>query len=255
MVVSCMARQIVLWLPSLTMVALCACGGSENAFFSDVLGGGTGSTSHAGAASSAGASSGGPGSAGSPGAGASGQNSAGDSSGGAQTSGASSGGASSGSANGGASAGSANGGGGAAGRTGAAGSGGTGASAGHAGAKGGSANGGSAGVAGSNQEPSCTELVKRASQQLEAARECNPNLEALQCTGKVTTQCGCQVPVQRTDSPESKAYLKTLKELEDKDCIVACTAIACMSVSNAQCRSSSSSSMGSCVATSHGSTF
>ena len=251
MLVLRMPRRIVLWLPCLTLVALSACGGSENGFFSDDTGG-TGGFSRAGAPSSAGSSSGGPSSAGSIGAGTAGQDAAGNGSGGAQSAGAAPGGSTS---SGGASLGGATNAGGAAGRTSGAGSGGSAASAGQAGGKGGSANGGSAGSAGSNQDPSCSELTKRASQQLEAARVCNLDQEALQCTGKVTTQCGCQVPVQRTESAETKAYLKTLKEIEDKHCIIACTAIACMAASNAQCKASGSSAMGTCVATSHGPTF
>jgi len=236
-----MARRIYLWLPSLTVLALSACSGADTGFFSPVLTAGAGGSSHAGASSSAGSTSisGSTGQAGSPPAGGAGRTGA--SSGGAQTGGASSGGASTGGAN---SAG------GVAGRA-AGGAGGTGASAGHAGANGGSAN---AGAGGSNPDSICKELLKQADQQLEAARECNLAADALQCTGKVTNQCGCQVPVQRTDSTATKAYLKTQQLLEDKGCIIACTAIACPSVTNAQCKASGTGAMGTCVSTTHGPT-
>jgi hypothetical protein len=79
---------------------------------------------------------------------------------------------------------------------------------------------------------------------------------SLQCTGKVTNLCNCQVPVHRTDSPETKAYLKTLELIEQKKgCAFACPAVECASLNNAQCRSSNSSVKGTCVAVNHGPDF
>ncbi len=77
---------------------------------------------------------------------------------------------------------------------------------------------------------------------------CIEAADAIQCTGKVKTPCNCEVPVQRNASSETKAYLNTLKQIEDKDCVQVCTAIACPSLSNAQCRTSGNSNMGTCVA-------
>jgi len=116
-------------------------------------------------------------------------------------------------------------------------------------------NGGAAnaGAAGSNSED-CSDLIKQANEQLEAARECRMDVDALQCTGKVTTPCNCQVPVQRSESPETKAYLKTLKLIEEKKCVTVCTAVACAAVTNAQCRASGTSVMGTCVASNRGPT-
>jgi len=87
--------------------------------------------------------------------------------------------------------------------------------------------------------------------QLEAARVCNPVADALQCTGKVTNRCNCQIPVQRLDSPETKAYLDTLKQLDAKNCMPTCTA-TCAPLMNATCNPSSSSAgpgpTGTCIA-------
>ena len=258
MLVSGMARAIYLWLPSLTAFALSACSGSESGFFSNVVTAGTGSVSQAGApSSSAGAfsSSGSPGSAGttiSPGS--AGRDEAGDGSGGAQTGGtggASSGGASSGGPHSGGTAGSSAGAGAhAGGGAGAhAGAGGSGASAGHAGA-----SSGSAGAAGATQDLSCSELIKLANSQLEAARACDPNAKPIQCTGTVTTTCKCEVPVQKDTSAETKAYLSTLKQINAKNCVQVCTALACSPADNAQCKASGGSDTGSCVS-SHGLTL
>ena len=237
-----MARRIYLWLPCLTVLALSACGGSDTGFFSPVFTAGAGGSSHAGASSNAGSTSsaGSPSHAGSP-------DSAGQSSAGGESGGAGAGGANSGGANSGGNAGTTPSGG-ASGGGARAGAGGSVASGGRAGANGGSTN---AGAGGSKPDPTCNELIKQANQQLETARECNLNADALQCTGKVSNQCGCQVPVQRTDSAATKAYLKTLQLLEDKDCIIACTAVACPSVANADCKASGTGSMGTCVSTGH----
>jgi len=244
-----MARPIYLYLPSLAVFALSACGGSETGFFSPSTSGGTGSSSHAGASSVGGstASAGSPGSAGSAAGagnlGSAGQDEAGDGSGGAQTGGAGNSGGAAGNSGGGRAGASARGG--AGGRTGA---GGSGAAAGHAGS-----NSGGAGGGGANQDAACNELVKLATQQLEAARACNVAVNSLQCTGSVKTVCNCEVPVQRDASSETKAYLETLKKIKDQDCVQVCPAVACTQVTDAHCReSSSSSSTGSCVA-SHGS--
>jgi hypothetical protein len=101
---------------------------------------------------------------------------------------------------------------------------------------------------------SCSELLKLANQQLEAARACNVAADAMQCTGSVMTPCNCEVPVGKDTTTETKDYLATLKRLKDKDCTQVCTALACIAPNNAQCKASGSSIMGTCVATSHGPT-
>jgi len=239
-----MARPIHVWLSSLTLCALSACGGREDGFFSDVVKGAAGSN-QAGAAAQAGSSSSGgnPGSAGTPSSGGS----AGTPSGGAGTpsggghveaggsgsAGAHSGGASSG------------------GRGGASGSGGTGGS--RAGAGGGGASGGragapgSAGSGGTSSHLTCDELLELADDQLAAARTCNGAASSPQCTSTVTNLCNCEVPVAKTAEAETKAYLATLKLIKDKDCARVCPKIACTEVNNAQCQPSDHSAMGTCV--------
>ncbi|HYQ00090.1 MAG TPA: hypothetical protein VER96_15550 [Polyangiaceae bacterium] len=247
-----MARRICLWLPSLTVLALSACGGSETDFFG---GNGSAGSNHAGNASHAGStSSSGTGNSGSAGksssAGTTGVagdlGSAGDSSiGGQGVGGNGNGGSPSAGSSAGGRAG-ANGSGG----TGHAGSAGSGATAGHAGAQ-----TGSAGSGGTNQDAGCSDLLKQASQQLEAARECNPNAKSIQCTGTVKNTCGCEVPVQRDDSSETRAYLATLKKIDAKNCTTVCTAQACKVVTDAECQSSGSDGAGVCTAVSPGHGF
>lgn len=246
-----MAGRICIWLPSLTVLALSACGGSETGFFSDVASAGSGhggASGHAGSSSmsSSGSGSGNPGSAGSSNsAGAIGvagdSSSAGDdgSSGGSGNAGSASGGTSSG------------------GRAGATASGGTSAHAGAAGSGAAAGHAGSAtgtaGSGGTNQELSCSDLLKQANQQLDDARACIPNAKLIQCTGTVKNTCGCEVPVQRDDSAETKAYLSTLKKIAAKNCATVCTAQACRLVTDAECKSSSGpDDAGVCTAVSIG---
>ena len=124
-----------------------------------------------------------------------------------------------------------------------------------AGTSSGGAGGSSAGAGGSNTagtgggggNPSCQDLMALAESQLAAARACDNSHNAMQCTGKVNTTCGCQVPVESNDSDETKAYLATLKRFQDKPCVIACTALACLPIQHAQCQSQGQSG-GMCVA-------
>jgi len=53
--------------------------------------------------------------------------------------------------------------------------------------------------------------------------------------------------VQKDSSPETKAYLATLKRIQDKDCVQVCTALACSLANNVQCKASGAGTMGTCV--------
>lgn len=236
-----MARRIYLWLPSLTVFALSACGGSESDFFSS---GGRSGSSHAGASSHAGSSStasaGSPSSAGnfgSAGADVAGSTSSGGSpgSGGDSEGGRSSGGTSSGGTGSSGRAGASSGGG----SGGRPGTGGSGATAGHGGR--------SSGAGGTNDTTTCDDLHKLAEEQLDAARACNVAMSAPQCTTTVQNTCDCPVPVRREDSAETKAYLATMKKVKDKNCSWFCTKQACQQVTDADCKSSGSGSMGVCT--------
>jgi len=250
MLPSRMARRICLWLPALTVIALSACGGAESGFFSDVDRGGAsqGGASHGGASSHAAGSpsnSGGSGNAanssnagnvgvaggvGAAGDGSAGEEEAGRSGGGASSAGASSGG------RGGVS--------GASGAAGRGGAGGSGAAAGHGGAQ--------AGSGGKSDEPTCDDLFAQANQQLEAAQACSLSASSLQCIDTVKTICNCEVPVRRSDSAETKAYLATLRKIDTKNCKTVCTAQACKLVTDAECRASGSGSTGVCTAVNNG---
>jgi hypothetical protein len=224
-----MNRSILLSLPCLVLAASLfnACGGvSAGDLFTSSGGNGAAGTPGGGGESSEGGS---PASAGTGSA----EPTAGESAGGAEpTAGAPAGGsnaggapAEGGSSAGGASAGSAQGG-----------SGGT--------ALGGSSAGGSGPGTG---EPTCKELYVRAEKELAAAQACNVAVDSKQCTGKVKTTCGCEVPVQRGDSPETNTYEDTLKQIDKKNCNQPCPAVACAPVNFAQCRAPMGSIMGTCT--------
>ncbi len=112
----------------------------------------------------------------------------------------------------------------------------------------GSGSGGK-GSAGGGNEPTCAELFTQAATELTAARACNVDANAEQCTGKVETTCNCQLPVEKDDSPATKAYQATLKQLQSKHCSQVCPAIACTPVFNPQCRATTpGDNKGTCVA-------
>ena len=249
-----MARRIYLWLPGLAAFALTACGGSANDFFSDGGSSGrAGGSSHAGSTSSSGtgnSSSGGSagavgvagstssgGSFATGGTGEGGRRGAGAPSGGSNSGGSSSGGSSSGGRAGASSGGTG----------GRAGAGGSNATAGHGGAQ-----AGSAGAGGSKSDPACDDLLKQANQQLEDARACNLAASSIQCSDTVKSTCNCDVPVRRGDSTETKAYLATLKKIDDKKCSTICTAQLCKLVTIAQCKSTGSGTAGVCTVVSDG---
>jgi hypothetical protein len=102
----------------------------------------------------------------------------------------------------------------------------------------GGASGGSGGPSGN---PTCQDLIATAARQLDAARVCNTAGNAEQCTGTVSATCGCQVPVESDDSPETKAYLATLALIQEQHCIQVCPAIACV-FGHAECKSQGGSS-------------
>ena len=222
-----MARPIIyLWLPGLTALALfSACGGVSDPGLFSTSGGASaaGNTSTGGqsalsgaAGDDAGGSDGGSSAAGSHSAGSGGATHAGGSAGTAA--------------------------GGSVGHAGASGTAGAGTSGGAG------SGGGSAGSAGGGGELTCNELFTQAGQQLEAARACNIAQDITQCTGKVTSPCNCEVPVEREDSAETKAYLATLKQLDKKKCALLCPASVCLPANHAQCSAPASGIIGVCTA-------
>jgi hypothetical protein len=114
-----------------------------------------------------------------------------------------------------------------------------------AGATAGAGTSGSAGTGGSD----CTMLLAQATSALVAARECNPGVNALQCTGVISDLCGCSYSVNDTGSAASQAYLTLSKQILAQGCGYACTDIACPVVTNGTCQVSMTSSLGGvCVA-------
>jgi hypothetical protein len=121
-------------------------------------------------------------------------------------------------------------------------------------ANGGAANGGSAGSlpnagSGGSDDETCQTLFAKASKQLAAAQVCNLAADAQQCTGTVKNSCKCEVPVNREESAETKAYEATSEQLDKKKCVQLCSALACLSATHAVCKASAlGSTAGTCVA-------
>jgi len=110
----------------------------------------------------------------------------------------------------------------------------------------GGSSAGAGGNGGGGGTPSCEDLMALAESELAAARACDNSHNVEQCTGKVSTTCGCQVPVESSDSEETKAYLVTLKRFQDQHCVIACAALVCPPIQHAQCQSQGSST-GMCI--------
>jgi hypothetical protein len=89
-----------------------------------------------------------------------------------------------------------------------------------------------------------------AQSELETARACDNGRNALQCTGQVASVCGCQTSVETNDSAATTAYLDTLKRFQDKHCVIACSALACLPSQRGVCQSQGPSVGGSCVSVS-----
>ena len=121
-------------------------------------------------------------------------------------------------------------------------------SSGGAGAQAGSGGSNSSAGAGGGGGSTCDELMARAETELEAARGCNLAMSSPQCTGRVTSLCGCLVPVQRDASNETKAYLDTQKEIAKNHCTRICPAIACLVPTTSRCSAPSDGGIGQCTA-------
>ena len=118
------------------------------------------------------------------------------------------------------------------------------------GAGSGNAGSGNAGSGGGGVGPTCSQLYSRANAQLVAARGCDKSLNAQQCTGSVATTCGCEVPVEKNESAETKAYLATVNEIHQKMCQQICPLVACVPVSGPECNvPSGSGTVGECIDT------
>jgi hypothetical protein len=71
----------------------------------------------------------------------------------------------------------------------------------------------------------CDALLTAANEALTQAQVCNLTLDSIQCHDVVTSPCGCSVPVAKSESAETHAYLDALDALGD--CPVACTDVQC----------------------------
>jgi hypothetical protein len=96
---------------------------------------------------------------------------------------------------------------------------------------------GNSGVGGSGGDATCAELMALAASELNTARACDNGRNALQCTGQVANVCGCQTWVETNDSAATQAYLATLKRFQDKHCVIACSALACLPSQRGVCES------------------
>jgi hypothetical protein len=162
-------------------------------------------------------------------------------------------GGSPGNASGGASSGNAGKGGaaGSAGKSGAGGSVGNGGSAGSAGKGGGANSGGTnttGGVsnAGAGGQATCEAMRAELPKLLTAAQVCDVSLDRLPCTGFVSNECGCKVPVDGPSLPAAQAYVSAVAALAK--CGIACPAIVCAEPTSATCQTEGTQTKGHCAA-------
>jgi len=106
--------------------------------------------------------------------------------------------------------------------------------------------GGTTGAGGMTSVQMCEQMRSMLSTLLTEAQRCSLALNAMQCTGFVDSECGCQVPVNNPDSPATKAYTTAVASYKSS-CSFACPAIACVKPTAARCSSSGSGSQGRCV--------
>jgi hypothetical protein len=106
-----------------------------------------------------------------------------------------------------------------------------------AGGNAGTSSGGNAGTSsGGSGGANCQELLALAESELIAAQACDLARNVQQCTGSVSTVCGCQVPVEANDTAATRSYLATLKTFRDQHCVIACSKIACLPSLGGQCQ-------------------
>jgi hypothetical protein len=158
-----------------------------------------------------------------------------------------SGGASSGNAGKGGAAGSA----GKSGAGGSVGNGGSAGSAGKGGASGGANSGGTnttGGVsnAGAGGQATCEAMRAELPKLLTAAQVCDVSLDRLPCTGFVSNECGCKVPVDGPSLPVAQAYVSAVAALAK--CGIACPAIVCAEPTSATCQTEGTQTKGHCAA-------
>jgi hypothetical protein len=102
--------------------------------------------------------------------------------------------------------------------------------------------GGRGGAGGSGDE--CATLLADVRAKLKEAQACNLAQDSLSCTGLVTDECGCDVPVNNLKSEATKTYRAALDALGD--CAV-CTEALCHSGDRAYCQSSGNAVDGHCA--------
>jgi hypothetical protein len=80
---------------------------------------------------------------------------------------------------------------------------------------------------------------------LAAAQVCDNSLDRLPCSGFVSNECGCKVPVDAPNLPAAQAYVSAVAAVAK--CGIACPAIVCPEPTSAQCKSEGGSVKGVCV--------
>lgn len=148
---------------------------------------------------------------------------------------------------------------GAAGRGGGGGTSGSGGVAGNAGGAGGRAGGGVGGKAGGGASGSsgaanagaagaaaCDTVRANLPMLLSTAQACNAALDRLPCTGFVSNECGCKVPVDLANSSATQSYMSAVAQVIQ--CGVVCPDILCLVPVSARCQTEGTQTMGRCVA-------
>jgi hypothetical protein len=100
------------------------------------------------------------------------------------------------------------------------------------------ATGGASGGQGSGggKAMSCEMLRSQLASYLDSAQACQRNQASQNtCAETVKTECGCQVPVNASNTAAITSYNSTLAQLEKQCPNVACAAVRCANPSNASC--------------------
>ncbi|HWA71306.1 MAG TPA: hypothetical protein VG937_03180 [Polyangiaceae bacterium] len=102
------------------------------------------------------------------------------------------------------------------------------------------------GAAGAGGQATCEMVMANLPKLLTAAQSCDNSLDRLPCTGFVSNECGCKVPVDLANSSVTQIYLNAVAQV--MKCGVVCPDLICREPTTARCQSEGTQSMGHCVA-------
>ncbi len=108
--------------------------------------------------------------------------------------------------------------------------------------------GGVPGGGGAGGAASCSDLIRRADAELQAAQSCNVALNRVTCVDTVLSLCNCPVIIDMLSLPAAQSYLATKAEIEArKDCLIGCPAVLCRVPGEGRCQPPETGVIGTCV--------